>query len=137
MKKHFCLDSLNNFLFKTEFKDGENPFSDSNICVPEGFYISEIKLSIRKSTFLNCIRIALSNKKDITLLKIAGGGYIKVSKSDDSDTFTRINIVPVILTREDDNLVLVVEVNDPNQKIGIVFSEFLPYPLVDFLTEFN
>lgn len=136
MKRHFQIDSSKNFLFRVEYKPEDAPLRNMHIELSDGFYASELRLSIRVDVLTRAIRIGLENKDVFTRMEIAGIGSLSIANIETGDVMQCHELQPYIYTKAEDELALAAVMKVDGRDVVIPMTDNIPFPLVDFLTEF-
>lgn len=135
MRKSFYLDHNNFFQFNVKLE--KEDFTDFSFLLNDDCsYISSINISIQKNILASSIKAACSNKNSIKYLVLNGLVTINISDSDDN-VIDEILSYPCITNPKNSECYLSVFLTHNNNIKIIDTRNFVPFDLVDILTEFN
>lgn len=124
MIKQFFIDDHNRFVFNTKFKE-----ADKEQLVTDFGNISELELAVLKNNLLDIVEMLCSHKKSIVNITVQSEGFIKTEDG------VHHPMVAVFYVEEGEAFELYGYVADFN--IWLPMREYMPYDLIDFLTEFK
>lgn len=127
MIKRIHIDEMNRVEFHTEFSEKDKSVLNLKVAGSEiELPVKNIRLSILKSVLIGGIKIFNDNKEKIEQLVLKSEGTIEI----DGNLY---NLFAVIEQDEDSAIILKAYIPEINEYIEM--RPYMPYDLIDFLTE--